>query len=116
MNADPQSHIPLTAVAYEILLALSQGDLHGYAIMQAVEESTDGTMALYPGTLYRAIDRLERKGLVAESKDLPTQGEDQRRRYHALTNLGRRVAVAESVRLAERVAVARARNLLPAGA
>lgn len=116
MSADPQSHLPLTAVAYEILLALSQGDLHGYAIMRVVEESTGGTMALYPGTFYRAIDRLERKGLVAESEDLPTEGEDQRRRYHALTSLGRSVAVAESMRLAERVAVARARNLLPAGA
>ena len=116
MSAGPQSHLPLTAVAYEILLALSQGDLHGYAIMQAVEESTGGTMALYPGTFYRAVDGLERKGLVAESKDLPIKGEDQRRRYHALTGLGRSVVIAESKRLAERVAVARSRNLLPAGA
>ena len=116
MTPDPQSHLPLTAVAYEILLVLSQRDLHGYAIMQTVEESTGGTMVLYPGTLYRAIDRLEREGLVAESADLPTEGEDKRRRYFSLTSLGRSVAIAESMRLAQRVAVARSRNLLPAGA
>ncbi len=115
MNPDPRGQLPLTAVAFEILLVLSDSELHGYAIMQAVEESTGGTMVLYPGTLYRAIDRLERNGLISQAKGLPLEGEDQRRRYYALTKFGRRVAMAESVRLAQRVAVARALKLLPAG-
>ncbi len=113
-GADPKAFLPLTAVAFEILLALADGERYGYAIMQDIEESTAGATVLYPGTLYRAIDRLERSGLVREADVQPGDGEDQRRRYYALTSLGHQVVTAEAGRLARRVAAARAKSLLPA--
>lgn len=112
----PSAHLPLTSMAFEILLAVADGERHGYAIMQEVERSTGGRLALHPGTLYRAISRLVSSGLVGESDRRPEEAEDQRRRYYALTELGREVASAEARRLAGQVKAAQMRNLLPATA
>ena len=109
---DPEDFLPLTPVAFEILLALADGDRHGYAIMRSIEERTEGGLSPHAGTLYRAIGRLVDVDLLAEldEDELPAEDErDQRRRVYRLTELGRRVAAAESARLESQVRAARAR-------
>jgi DNA-binding PadR family transcriptional regulator len=104
----------LTTAGYHILLALADGDRHGYAIMQEIAARTDGEMRVGPATLYRSIARLLEQGLIEESGERPdSKSDDERRRYYKLTALGRRVARAESERLERLVAAARARRLLP---
>ena len=112
LEPDPASFLPLTPVAFEVMLSLAPGSVHGYAILQDIEERTDGRTSLHAGTLYRAIARLVESGLVEELEERPDPDlDDARRRYYALTALGRRVAAAEAERLAERVATARSRRL-----
>ena len=107
-----ESFLPLTAVVFEILLALSSGELHGYDIMREVE-SRGGGAALHAGTLYRALARLLRARLVEELDERPDPAiDDERRRYYRLTKLGHDVAVAEARRLASQVNAARSRRLL----
>jgi DNA-binding PadR family transcriptional regulator len=105
-------HLPLTPVAFEILLALADGDQHGYRIMQEVESRSDGRVTLHPGTLYRALARLLESGLIDELEARPTRGDDERRRYYRLSPLGIAVAKAETARLASQVAAAQSRRLL----
>jgi DNA-binding PadR family transcriptional regulator len=112
----PQEHLPLTPVAFEILLALAAGARHGYAILQDIETRTEGRIALHAGTLYRALARLTEGGLLEELEDQPAPDDDERRRYYRLTRLGRGVAVAEARRLERQVVEARARALLGRGA
>ncbi len=108
-----ENYLPLTPAVFHILLALSDGEKHGYAIMRAVRETTQGRMVLGPGTLYGAVKRLLRDDLIVESDYRPDPAvDDARRRYYALTDLGRRVLVAESKRLADLVEFARRRDLL----
>lgn len=109
----PEEFLPLTPVAFEILLALADGERHGYAVMRSIEERTDGVMSLHAGTLYRAIGRLVDAGLLRELEERPDpEDDDRRRRYYAVTPLGRRVAAAESARLESQVRSARERRLL----
>lgn len=109
----PGEFLPLTPVAFEILLALAAGDRHGYAILRDIEERASGRIGLHPGTLYRAINRLMESGLLVELDERPApELDDQRRRYYRLTELGRQVAVAEARRLEGQLFVARARRLL----
>lgn len=112
----PESFLPLTAVVFEILLALSGGDLHGYDIMREVESRTGGGVSLHAGTLYRALHRLLHAGLVDEIDEpadaVDAGGNAERRRYYRLTALGRGVAVAEAQRLASQVNAARSRRLI----
>ena len=113
---DLEKHLPLTPAVFLILLALSDGDKHGYAIMRVVKETTGGQMVLGPGTLYGAIKRLQRESLITESDYRPDPViDDARRRYYELTELGRRVLVAESERLASLVAYARRKDMLGVG-
>ena len=101
--------LPLTPVSFEILLALLDGDRHGYAILQAVEARLESVLPLRTGTMYRALARLLDEGLIAEAS-----GDDgDRRRTYRITPLGRKVARAEAERLADQVAAARAHRLLP---
>src|SRR5690348_8872676 len=110
---DPESYLPLTPAAFHILLALAEGERHGYAIMQEVAASTDGKLRLGPGTLYGSIKRLLADGLIAEAGERPdTALGDERRRYYRLTDLGLRAASAEAQRLERLVSMARARRLL----
>jgi DNA-binding PadR family transcriptional regulator len=112
---DLENYLPLTPAVFHILLALSDGEKHGYAIMRAVRETTQGRMVLGPGTLYGAVKRLLRDNLIVESDYRPDPSvDDARRRYYALTDLGRRVLVAESQRLADLVEFARRKDLLRA--
>jgi len=108
-----ESFLPLTAVVFEILLALAGGDLHGYDIMREVESRSGGSVVLHAGTLYRALARLLSARLVEELDERPGPDEDdERRRYYRLTKLGREVAMAEARRMASQVQAARSRRLL----
>ena len=105
--------LPLTPVAFEILLALADGEQHGYSIMREVERRTGGSVVLHPGTLYRALARLVESGLIGELEERPDpEHDDERRRYYQLTAHGLAVARAEAERLEGQVAAARARKLL----
>jgi DNA-binding PadR family transcriptional regulator len=112
---DPGSFLPLRPIELEILLTLAHGERHGYAIIQETEARNDGALRLGTGTMYRALRRLVHDGLAAptarRSHDDPV--DDERRRYYAITALGRRVASAEATRLARLVAAARAAKLIP---
>ncbi|HSM03380.1 MAG TPA: PadR family transcriptional regulator [Longimicrobiales bacterium] len=109
----PQDFLPVTPVSFEILLSLTGGERHGYAIMRDIEERTGGAKSLHAGTLYRALARLVDTGLLEElDEDVVDDEGDERRRYYALTALGREVAVAEARRLESQVGAARLQGLL----
>jgi DNA-binding PadR family transcriptional regulator len=110
MNIDPRTLLPLTEVAFEILLSLSDGERHGYDILKDIERRTDGRLRLHPGTLYRALARMIDDGLV-EQTAADDRG-DLRRRPMRMTRFGAEVAKAESARLAAQVSHARARRWL----
>jgi DNA-binding PadR family transcriptional regulator len=99
----------LPAAAFHILLAVSDRERHGYAIMQDVHARTGGRVRLGPGTLYGSIKRLLAEGLIEELDDRPDPDRDDvRRRYYRITRLGRKVATEESSRLAALLRHARA--------
>lgn len=105
---------PLTPAVFQLLLALAAGERHGYGLMQEVLAQTGGTFRLGPGTLYGSIKRMLADGLIEESGARPDPAlDDERRRYYRLTLFGRQVAAAEATRLAQLVAVAQRRHLLP---
>jgi DNA-binding PadR family transcriptional regulator len=95
-----------------VLVALTSGELHGYAIMQAVEQSSNGVVAMGPATLYGTLKRLCQAHLTEELAHRPAGNDDQRRRYYRLTSLGRAVCLAEADRLERLVRQSRA-NLRP---
>ena len=110
----PEEHLPLTPAVLDIVVALGDDELHGYAIMREVRRRTDGRRRLAPGTLYRSLRQMQERGLVAESNERPEAGlDDERRRYYRLTDLGRKVAVAEVGRLEGLVRAARSKGLAP---
>lgn len=111
-ETDPGAFLPLTGPEYHVLLALGDGALHGYAMMQALEEKTGGRESLLPGTLYATLARMVDRGLLEET-DPPEPDADRRRRYYRVTELGRAVGRAESVRLRRLLRVAREARLLP---
>ena len=109
----PESFIPLTPVAFEILLALADGDRHGYSILQEVEHRSGGAVSLHAGTLYRALARLLESELIEELSESPDRtSDDERRRYYRLTTIGIAVAKAEATRLEGLLVAARSRRLL----
>jgi DNA-binding PadR family transcriptional regulator len=114
-RADAGALLPLTSVAFEILLSLAEEERHGYHIMQAVERRTEGRISLHAGTLYRALARLVESGLIEELDERPDPASDERRRYYRLTAFGLEVARAEAVRLESQVRAARAVHLLRRG-
>jgi DNA-binding MarR family transcriptional regulator len=94
---DPRELLPLTPAAFEILLALGDGERHGYQIMRSVDERTEGALTLHAGTLYRALARLLESGLIAELQERPDpEHDDERRRYYRLTPFGIQVTRAEA--------------------
>ena len=110
----PNPQTPLTPALFNVLLALSDGEKHGYAILKEVEEHTDGEVQLSTGTLYGIIKRLLADGLIVELRRRPAEDDDQRRRYYRLTDEGRRVAMAEAERMAKVLARARSKRLIRA--
>ena len=111
--SSPDPFIPLTPAVFNILLALADGEKHGYAIMLEVEANTQGAVKMGPGTLYGSIKRMLEAGLISESDERPDPSlDDQRRRYYALSGLGRRVLHAEAQRLADQAALAQRKGVL----
>jgi len=106
-------YLPLTPATYYMLVSLAEGEKHGYAILRDVMRRTDERVALNVGTLYAALRRLEREGLIVESDERPDPAlDDERRRYYAISALGREVVVAEARRMEQAVGLARAARLL----
>jgi DNA-binding PadR family transcriptional regulator len=104
---------PLPSATLHILLALGDGEKHGYAIMREVEELSGGSVSMGPGTLYGSIKRMLAASLIEESGERPDPTlDDERRRYYRLTGLGQRVVSVESERLARAVQVAREKHVL----
>jgi DNA-binding PadR family transcriptional regulator len=110
---DPQAQLPLTPTVYQILLALADGERHGYAIRQEIAAVTNGQIRIGPGNLYRALRGLDEQGLVEESEERPDPpADDARRRYYRLTAYGQAVLIAETHRLTQVLNVARSRAVL----
>ena len=106
--------LPLQPAVFHILMALAEGDQHGYAIVQAIAERTDGRVRIGPATLYRSLQRMLEDGLVVEIDERPAPEEDdERRRYYRITPHGRKTARAEAQRLADLVKLARMSGLAP---
>ncbi len=109
----PEAYLPLPPATFHILLALADGELHGYAIMKDVTTRSEGTVRLGPGTLYGALKRLLDAGLVSETEErTDPEQDDERRRYYRLTPLGLSVTRAEARRLEAMVRAARRKKLI----
>ena len=103
---DPARLLPLKPVWFHILLALSEGATHGYAIRQAVAARTDGRIVLWPTTLYGSLEQLEAAGLIEEWTP-DRQPDDLGKRFYRTTQFGRQVLIAETERLEHLVRLAR---------
>lgn len=114
MSMDSVSdHLPLNPRVFAILLSLSEGEAHGYAIKRSVEEGSMGSIRLDPGSLYRSIARMVDDGWIEESDERPdSDSDDARRRYYALSPLGRAILSAEAARLAHMLDTARALKIV----
>jgi DNA-binding PadR family transcriptional regulator len=110
---NPEDLLPLTPAVFHILLALADGQKHGYSIMKTVEGDTGGQITMGPGTLYGSIKRMLAARLIEESDERPDPAlDDERRRYYRLTPFGQRVLSAEVDRLSRLVSLARSKRLL----
>ena len=110
---DPRSFLPLTPLAFQVLLALADTERHGYGIIREVDERTDGLIRLRTGTLYTLLQRLLEEKLIEESDKRPSPDQDdERRRYYRLTELGRSVVGAEARRLESLIGEARRKHVL----
>ena len=107
---DPDPYLPLTAPMFQLLVALADGDKHGYAIIKEVHRRTAGKVRLSAGTLYGLLKRFIDDGLIEECDERPDPAlDDERRRYYRLSDDGRAVAIAEAHRMEEAVRHARAK-------
>jgi len=115
--ADVDALLPLPPATFHILMAVTDEDRHGYAVIQDVMARTDGELRLSAGTLYRSIQRMLEQGLIVEARKRPAPAlDDERRRYYSITPFGTAVARAEMRRLTQLVRLARARGLTPESA
>jgi DNA-binding PadR family transcriptional regulator len=109
----PDDLLPLTPAVFHILLALADGEKHGYSIMQEVARITDGKIQMGPGTLYGTIKRMLEARLIEEIDERPDPTmDDERRRYYRLTPFGERVTQAEISRLTMLLNVAQSKRLM----
>jgi DNA-binding PadR family transcriptional regulator len=106
---DPESLLPLTPAMFHVLVALADGETHGYAIMKEVEQLTGGAVRLSTGTLYGIIKRLLSEGLIRERSRASRDA--ARRRSYELTAFGRDVARAEAARLEQTLTIAKRKML-----
>jgi len=112
-NPNPEELLPLTPAVFHILLVLAGEPQHGYAVMKAVDQLTQGQIKMGPGTFYGSIKRMLKAGLIEESGERPDPVlDDERRRYYRLTPFGQQVLRAETERLARLVRLAEKKHLL----
>lgn len=110
----PEELLPLTPGMFHVLIALADGEKHGYAIIKEVARRTDGAIRLSAGTLYTLIRRFVQEGVIIEADERPDPAlDDERRRYYRLTEFGRDVARAEAARMESTLSMARAKKLIP---
>ncbi len=102
-----RGEVPLTPAVFHILLALSDGRKHGYAIMKQVEADGGGSLRMGPGTLYGSLQRMTAAGLIRELEEM----DNERRRYYCLTGVGERALEAELARLRQALASAKKKGL-----
>ncbi len=115
MTHDPDAPAPVTPAVYHILLALGDGERHGYALLRAIAANPDAP-TVGPTTLYRALRHMLDDTMVVIADERPDPVlDDERRRYYRLTSRGCVVAQAETRRLARLVGYARAALLTPRG-
>jgi DNA-binding PadR family transcriptional regulator len=109
----PDTLLPLTPAMFEVLIALADGEKHGYAIIKEVARRTTGEVSLSAGTLYAIVRRFEQEGVIQESDERPDPAlDDERRRYYKLTAFGREVAQAEARRMETALKMAHSKNLI----
>jgi DNA-binding PadR family transcriptional regulator len=109
----PDELIPLTPAVFHILLALSDGQKHGYAIMQEVVSISAGQVKMGPGTLYGSIKRMLTLGLIEEADEaIDRELDDERRRYYRITLFGERVLKAEAYRLSQVMRALESKHIL----
>jgi DNA-binding PadR family transcriptional regulator len=108
-----EQQTPLTPPMFHVLLALADGDKHGYAILKEVSEQTNGEVQLRTGTLYGIIKRCLENGFIKEVRKPALKNDDPRRRYYHLTDSGREIAIAEAKRLQKLLTRARTKQLIP---
>ena len=111
-SPEPARFLPLSEPVFQILLALAEAELHGYAIIQAIQEQSRGEVVLTASTLYSALRRLLADGLI-EERPARSPGDDPRRRYYRLAKLGFQVARLEAERIERAARLARSRRILP---
>lgn len=110
---DPAALLPLKPVAFHILLALGEGERHGYALVKALEHQDETGIRIDPGNLYRSLRTMLDQGLIAETdRRRDPDLDDERRRYFTVTPYGKKVAEAEARRLERLVRLARKQRLL----
>ncbi len=111
-HEDAAALIPLKHSTYRALLALAEDELHGYAIMQAVSDMTEGRETILPGTLYAALARMVDDGLIETLQGPADAGSGgPRRRYYRRTSFGRAVVRAESERVRALLDIAQAQDI-----
>jgi DNA-binding PadR family transcriptional regulator len=109
----PKDHNPLTPAVFHLLLALANGERHGYELMKQVQHDSRGQVRMGSGTLYGSIKRMLAAGLIAEAGERPDPTiNDERRRYYRLTPLGREALLTELLRYDAVVALAQQRHLI----
>jgi len=112
---DPSAFLPLTDLAFNILVSLKDEEMHGYALLKELR-SRIGRERLRTGSVYAALARLQDEGLVSEADERPSEGgDDPRRKYYRVTSLGEAVARAEASRLQTLLGLARRKDLLGHG-
>jgi DNA-binding PadR family transcriptional regulator len=113
-NADDASRrLPLSPRDFHILLALAQGEGHGYGLVKTIAEQSGGLVELDPANLYRALQRLEAAGLIADAGRRSVPGVGAERRYFRITERGRSLAAAEAERMRKLAIAARTAKLIP---
>ena len=106
--------LPLSLPIFHMLLALTEGERHGYALKREILRRTNGKLNIGSGALYGSIDKMLEQGLIEESGERPDAHlDDERRRYYRITPLGRRAAQAETVRLRQLLRLAEGSLGLP---
>ena len=110
---DVDAHLPLKPLVFQVLLALADGERHGWALVREVQ-LRGGFATLMPGNFYRTLRNMLAAGFIEECGDLrDRRQEDERRRYFRMTPLGSATAAAEARRLESLLLEARAKRLLP---
>jgi DNA-binding PadR family transcriptional regulator len=113
MTSDsPDQLLPLSPIVFHMLIALADGEKHGYGIMKTVEDDSRGEMRIPLGTLYGSIKRMLAAKLIEETEARPDPAlDDERRRYYRITPFGQQVLRAEIMRLDKQLALVRSKYI-----